>query len=62
MAMISRTIKVLEIKNPDGSTFYTTPECISALKSVNPDIETKSIVGTFSCTVEEFLSLAKLKT
>lgn len=61
MSNISRTMTAVEIKKPDGSTFYTTPECANAMKSISSDIETTPITGTFYCTEAEFLSLAKLK-
>lgn len=61
MVKISRTMKAAEIKKPDGSTIYTTPDCANAMKSISPDIEITTITGTFYCSEAEFLSLAKLK-
>lgn len=61
MVKISRTMSAVEIKKPDGSTIYTTPDCANAMKSISPDIELTSVTGTFYCTEAEFLSLAKLK-
>lgn len=61
MVQISRTMSAVEIKKPDGSTFYTSSECSNVMKSINPDIEITPITGTFCCTEVEFLSVAKLK-
>lgn len=61
MVKISRTMSAVEIKKPDGSVFYTTPDCGNVMKAINPDIGMTAITGTFYCTEAEFLSLAKLK-
>lgn len=61
MANISRTMKAVEVKKPDGSMLYTTTDCANAMKIISPDIEISDVSGTFNCTEAEFLSLAKLK-
>lgn len=61
MAKINRLMNAVEIKKPDGSTIYTTPDCANAMKIINPDMELTTVTGTFYCTEAEFLSLAKLK-
>lgn len=61
MEKISRSMRAVEIKKPDGSTFYTTSDCANAMKIISPAIEITPITGTFYCTEAEFLSMAKLK-